>query len=178
MTDVNPGTQYFFQLVQKFASRCKLMDQLILEVISKHVEERKVTRSGKHGFTKGKRCLTNPIALCDGATGWVDEGRAVGAVCLGLSKALHSVSHDIPRGQPRQCGWAEGTVRGAENGLNGRAEGAVTGGAEPSWRPVARGVPQGQCWLQSCSTYSPATWTEGPRAPSAPLLVGQTGRSG
>ncbi|GAB0187551.1 mitochondrial enolase superfamily member 1 [Grus japonensis] len=39
----------------------KVMKQLILEVISKHVEEKKVFRSGQHRFTKGKSCLTNPI---------------------------------------------------------------------------------------------------------------------
>ena len=154
------------------------MEELILEVISKPVQEKELIRSSQHAFTNSRPRLAKLIACCDGMTAWVDERRVVDVVYVDLTKALHSVSHTIPRGQPRQCGWAEGTVRGAENGLNGRAEGAVTGGAEPSWRPVARGVPQGQCWLQSCSTYSPVTWMEGQRAPSAPLLVGQTGRSG
>jgi len=31
-----------------------LMEQLILEVIIKQVEEKKVIRSSQHGFTKGK----------------------------------------------------------------------------------------------------------------------------
>lgn len=38
------------------------MEQFILDVISKHVEEKKVIRSSQHGLTKGKSCLTNPIA--------------------------------------------------------------------------------------------------------------------
>jgi len=32
----------------------KVMEQLILEVIIKQVEEKKVIRSSQHGFTKGK----------------------------------------------------------------------------------------------------------------------------
>jgi len=34
----------------------KVMEQLILDVISKQVEEKKVIRSSQHGFTKGKSC--------------------------------------------------------------------------------------------------------------------------
>jgi len=52
----------------------KMMEHLILEVISKQVEEKKVIRSSQHGFTKRKSCLTNLIAFYNGITGWVDEG--------------------------------------------------------------------------------------------------------
>ncbi|GAB0209468.1 mitochondrial enolase superfamily member 1 [Grus japonensis] len=73
----------------------KVMEQLILGVINKHVEEKVVIGSGQHGFTKGKSCLTNLIAFYDGMTGWVDERRAVDVVYLDFSKAFDTVSRKI-----------------------------------------------------------------------------------
>jgi len=71
----------------------KVLEQLILDVVTKQVEE-KVIRSSQHGFTKGKSSLTNLIAYSDGMTGWVDEGRAVDVVYLNFSKAFDTVSHN------------------------------------------------------------------------------------
>jgi len=64
----------------------KVVEQLILEVINKLVEEKKVIRSSQHGLIKGKSCLTNLTVFCDGMTGWVDEGRAVDVVYLASAR--------------------------------------------------------------------------------------------
>ncbi|PKU45797.1 rna-directed dna polymerase from mobile element jockey- hypothetical protein [Limosa lapponica baueri] len=95
----------------------KVMDQLILEVIPKHLEEKKVIRSGQHGFTKGKSCFTNLIAFYDGMAGWVDKGRAVDVVYLDFSKAFNTISHNILIGKLRKHGLDEWTVRWIENWL-------------------------------------------------------------
>jgi len=86
------------------------MEQLILEVIIKQVEEKKVIRSSQHGFIKGKSCLTNLIAFYDDMTGWVDEGRAVD-VYLNFSKPFDTVSHNILLGKLRKYGLNERSER-------------------------------------------------------------------
>jgi len=101
------------------------MEQLILEVIIKQVDEKKAIRSSR--FTKGKSCLTSLIAFYDGMTGWVDEvdeGRAVDVVYL----ASDTVSHRILIGKLRKCGLDEQT----ENWLNGRTQRVVISSAVSS----------------------------------------------
>jgi len=77
-------------------------EQLILEIIFKQVEEKKVIRSSQHGFTEGKSCLTNLITFYDGMTSCVDEGRAVDVFCLDFSKAFDTVSKNILLGKLRK----------------------------------------------------------------------------
>jgi len=100
----------------------KLMEQIILEVVNKQVEEKKFIRSSQHRFTKGKSCLTNLIAFYNDMTGWVDEGRAVDVVYLDFSKAFDTVSHNILLKKLRKYGLDEWSVRWIENWLNGRTQ--------------------------------------------------------
>jgi len=101
----------------------KVMEQLILEVIIKQVEEKKVIRCSQHGFTKRKSCLTNLIAFYEDKTGWVDEGRAVDVVYLDFSKAFDTVSHNILLGKLRKCGLGEWSVKWIENWQNSEFRG-------------------------------------------------------
>lgn len=43
----------------------KVMEQVILEIISRHMGDKKIIRNSQHGFTQGKSSLTNLTTFYD-----------------------------------------------------------------------------------------------------------------
>ena len=53
----------------------KMVEQILLEAMSRHMKERKMTGNSQHGLTKGKSCLTSPIVFFDEVTGSENKRR-------------------------------------------------------------------------------------------------------
>jgi len=62
-----------YRLISPISIPQKVMEQILLEIVSKHNKDKNVTGSSQLGFTKGKNCLINLIDFYSQNTGFMDE---------------------------------------------------------------------------------------------------------
>lgn len=70
----------------------KVMEQFIMETISRHMEEKKIIQISQHPFTKGRSCLTALVSFCNEIISLMGRWRAVGIVFLDCSKAFDTIA--------------------------------------------------------------------------------------
>uniref|UniRef100_A0A452IPG4 Reverse transcriptase domain-containing protein n=1 Tax=Gopherus agassizii TaxID=38772 RepID=A0A452IPG4_9SAUR len=136
----NPGN---YRPVSLTSVPGKIMEQVIKEIICKHLEGGKVIGNSQHGFVKNKSCQTNLIAFFDRITSLVDKGEAVDVIYLDFSKAFDTVSHDILIDKLGKYNLDGATIRWVHNWLDNRTQRVVVNGSQSCWKGITSGVPQG-----------------------------------
>jgi len=121
----------------------KVLEQILLEAVLRHIRDKELIRDSQHGFTKGRSCLADLVAFCDGVTASVDGGGAVDGIYLERCKAFAMVPHHIPHSTMERCGCEGWPVEWIRIWLAGRSQRVVISGSVPGWGPVPSGVPRG-----------------------------------
>ena len=122
---------------------CKVMESIIRDAVTDHLDRHHLIRNSQHGFMKNRSCTTNLLEFLEKATTVVDEGGGYDVIYLDFSKAFDKV----PITRLLKKVWAHG-IRGRAHAwirdwLTGRKQRVVLNGRFSSWEDVLSGVPQG-----------------------------------
>ena len=136
----NPGN---YRPVSLTSVACKVMESVMRDAITAHLDRNKLIRHSQHGFTRGRSCSTNLLEFLEKATKAVDEGKSLDVIFLDFAKAFDKV----PRERLLKKVHAHG-IRGRvwtwiSAWLTGRTQRVVLNGEFSTWIEVLSGVPQG-----------------------------------
>lgn len=125
------------------SSVCKMLESIIREKISEHLNNNNLLNKTQHGFMKNRSCQTNLLEFMDKITEYVDNGEPVDIVYLDFSKAFDKISHSKLLIKLEAHGISGKVAGWIKEWLKDRKQFVFVKGAESNMIFVISGVPQG-----------------------------------
>jgi hypothetical protein len=121
----------------------KLLESIIRDKITTHLEANSLILDTQHGFTKGRSCVTNLLTFFDKVTRAVDEGGTIDVIYLDFQKAFDKVPHLRLVRKCEALGIRGQLREWIAEWLRDRKQRVGINGCYSDWADVISGVPQG-----------------------------------
>ena len=122
---------------------CKVLESLIKDSVTNHLERYNLLSSRQHGFMKKRSCLTNLLSSLETITSGLDEGSGVDIIYLDYAKAFDTVPHRRLMNKLSAYGIGGSLYKWIEQFLTNRQQQVSVRGTDSDWADVLSGVPQG-----------------------------------
>jgi Reverse transcriptase (RNA-dependent DNA polymerase) len=139
-TKSDPGN---YRPVSLTSVPCKLLESIINDAITEHLNTNKLINDSQHGFMAGRSCTTNMLEFMNMVTSAIDEGEAADIFYLDFSKAFDKVPKERLMVKVRAKGIRGKVADWLHNWLSGRKQVVRVRSGTSSKADVKSGVPQG-----------------------------------
>jgi len=136
----SPGN---YRPVSLTAVSCKVMESILRDAITDHLELNKLINNSQHGFRKNRSCATNLLEFLEKASTVVDSGKGFDIIYLDFAKAFDKVPRRRLLNKVKAHGIRGPILNWIEAWLTGRRQRVVLNGKFSTWEEVLSGVPQG-----------------------------------
>lgn len=121
----------------------KIMEGIIMEELSKFVEDNNIIHESQHGFSKGKSTSSNLLKFWDDVTTMVEAGSSFSIIYTDLAKAFDKVPHNLLIIKLQRLGIGGKLLQWLKCYLYGRTQQVLIKGKVSVTTNVSSGVPQG-----------------------------------